>query len=145
MVQTPQFWENESLDALESVRRELREIVHLLKEQRQNKKFVIDIEDEYTTSKAPVNVVIQTTYKQRVIDYLAENSNNETLRKIQNFEQLTAADIQELERIFFEELAPRTSTTHSPRGIRTRIMWLPSYVSSTASTTIKRYRYISSL
>lgn len=50
MVQTPQFWENESLDALEGVRRELREIVHLLKEQRQNKKFVIDIEDEYTTS-----------------------------------------------------------------------------------------------
>ena len=46
MVQTPQFWENESLDALEGVRRELREIVHLLKEQRQNKKFVIDIEDE---------------------------------------------------------------------------------------------------
>lgn len=107
MVQTPQFWENESLDALEGVRRELREIVHLLKEQRQNKKFVIDIEDEYTTSKAPVNVVIQTTYKQRVIDYLAENSNNETLRKIQNFEQLTAADIQELERIFFEELGTK--------------------------------------
>ena len=101
MVQTPQFWENESLDALESVRKELHETVHLLKEQRQNKKFVIDIEDEYTTSKAPVNVVIQTTYKQRVIDYLAENSNNETLRKIQNFEQLTAADIQELERLLF--------------------------------------------
>ena len=107
MVQTPQFWENESLDALESVRRELREIVHLLKEQRQYKKFVIDIEDKYTTSKAPINVVIQTTYKQRVIDYLAENSNNETLRKIQNFEQLTAADIQELERIFFEELGTK--------------------------------------
>lgn len=53
MVQTPQFWENESLDALEGVRRELREIVHLLKEQRQNKKFVIDIEDEYTTSNPP--------------------------------------------------------------------------------------------
>lgn len=53
MVQTPQFWENESLDALDGMRRELREIVHLLKEQRQNKKFVIDIEDEYTTSKAP--------------------------------------------------------------------------------------------
>lgn len=99
--------QEKSLDALESVRRELREIVHLLKEQRQNKKFVIDIEDEYTTSKAPVNVVIQTTYKQRVIDYLAENSNNETLRKIQNFEQLTAADIQELERIFFEELGTK--------------------------------------
>lgn len=30
--------------------------------------------------------VIQTSYKQCVIDYLAANGNNETLRKIQHFE-----------------------------------------------------------
>ena len=51
-----------------------------------------------------MDVVIQTTYKQRVIDYLAANGDNETLRKIQHFEQLTAKDIHELERILFEEL-----------------------------------------
>ena len=54
-----------------------------------------------------VDVVIRTTYKQRVIDYLASHSDNATLRKIQNFEQLTAADFAELERIFFEELGTR--------------------------------------
>ena len=106
-VQMPVFWENESLDALEHVRKELRELMHLLKDQRGGKKFVIDIEDTYTTAEGGEDEVIQTTYKQRVTDYLAENSNNETLRKIQNFEQLTSADIQELERIFFEELGTK--------------------------------------
>lgn len=106
-VQTPVFWENESLDALEHVRKELRELMHLLKDQRGGKKFVIDIEDTYTTTEGGEDEVIKTTYKQRVTDYLAENSNNETLRKIQNFEQLTSADIEELERIFFEELGTK--------------------------------------
>ncbi|WP_278862219.1 hypothetical protein [Leyella stercorea] len=122
MVQTPQFWENESLDALESVRKELHETVHLLKEQRQNKKFVIDIEDEYTTSKAPVNVVIQTTYKQRVIDYLAENSNNETLRKIQTLSSSPLPIYKSWSASSSRSWAPRMSTTHSPRDIHTRIM-----------------------
>ena len=88
------FWENESLDALEHVRRELRGLVHLLKEQRGGKKFIIDIEDTYTKVEGVEDEVIKTSYKQRVIDYLAENSNNDTLRKIQHFEQLTSADIE---------------------------------------------------
>lgn len=54
-----------------------------------------------------MDVVIQTSYKQRVIDYLAANGDNETLRKIQHFEQLTAKDIHELERILFEELGTK--------------------------------------
>ena len=107
MVQTAQFWENETLDALEAVRKELRDLMHLLKDQRSNKKFVIDIEDEYSTSEDDVDVVIQTSYRQRVTDYLAANGDNETLRKIQHFEQLTAKDIHELERILFEELGTK--------------------------------------
>ncbi len=53
------------------------------------------------------DVIIQTTYKQRVIDYLAQNTDNPTLRKIQDFEQLTSTDFAELERIFFEELGTK--------------------------------------
>ena len=106
-VQTPQFWEHTSLDALEHVRQALRDLVQLLKEQRKTKKFVIDIEDEYHVSEEGADVTIQTTYKQRVVDYLALHSDNATLRKIQNFEQLDAADFEELERIFFEELGTK--------------------------------------
>ena len=115
-VQKPVFWENESLDALEHVRRELRGLVHLLKEQRGGKKFIIDIEDTYTKVEGGEDEVIKTSYKQRVIDYLAENSNNDTLRKIQHFEQLTSADIEELERIFFEELGTRNEYDELTEG-----------------------------
>ena len=108
LVQTQQFWENESLDALENVRTELRNLINLLDEQRKTRKFVIDIEDEYQTADGGEDLIVQTTYKQRIIDYLAANSDNATLRKIQNFEQLTSADIQELERIFFEELGTKS-------------------------------------
>ena len=115
-VQKPVFWENESLDALEHVRRELRGLVHLLKEQRGGKKFIIDIEDTYTKVEGGEDEVIKTSYKQRVIDYLAENSNNDTLRKIQHFEQLTSADIEELERIFFEELGTKDEYNELTEG-----------------------------
>ncbi|HRL16158.1 MAG TPA: type I restriction-modification enzyme R subunit C-terminal domain-containing protein, partial [Prevotella sp.] len=124
-VQKPVFWENESLDALEHVRRKLRGLVHLLKEQRGGKKFIIDIEDTYTKVEGVEDEVIKTSYKQRVIDYLAENSNNDTLRKIQHFEmlnlaqcieQLTSADIEELERIFFEELGTKDEYNELTEG-----------------------------
>lgn len=115
-VQKPVFWENESLDALEHVRKELRGLMHLLKEQRRGKKFVIDIEDEFTTTEGGEDEVIKTSYKQRVIDYLAENSNNATLRKIQHFEQLSSADIEELERIFFEELGTKDEYNELTEG-----------------------------
>ena len=42
-----------------------------------------------------------------MIDYLNTHGQNTTLQKIQNLEQLTAADFAELERIFFEELGTR--------------------------------------
>lgn len=106
-VQMPAFWENESLDRLEHVRTELRDLIKLLEESRKDKKFVIDIEDEYMMDDKFVHDVIHTSYKQRVIDYLAAHSDNKTLKKIQDFEQLTQDDFSELERIFFTELGTK--------------------------------------
>lgn len=145
LVQTQQFWENESLDALENVRTELRNLINLLDEQRKTRKFVIDIEDEYQTADGGEDLIVQTTYKQRIIDYLAANSDNATLRKIQNFEQLTSADIQELERIFFEELGTRSDYEKLSDGRPYKIMWQPSYVWLAASTASVPCRYISTL
>ena len=107
LVQQPQFWENESLDSLERVRTELRDLIKLLEGARKTEKFIIDIEDPYETEEGDEDIVVRTSYKQRVIDYLAQNTGNPTLQKIKNFEQLTAEDIAELERVFFEELGTR--------------------------------------
>ncbi len=106
-VQKPQFWEHESLDSLECVRMELRSLIKLLEDSRKKEKFIIDIEDPYETVEGVDDVVITSTYKQRVVDYLYNNTNNATLRKIKDFEQLTHDDIVELERIFFEELGTK--------------------------------------
>jgi type I restriction enzyme R subunit len=115
-VQKTQFWENESLDSLESVRTELRDLIKLLEETRKTKKFIIDIEDPYETVEGGEDIIIQTTYKQRVIDYLAQHTDNPTLRKIQDFEQLTSADFAELERVFFEELGTREEYNELAEG-----------------------------
>ena len=115
-VQKTQFWENESLDSLESVRTELRDLIKLLEETRKTKKFIIDIEDPYETVEGGEDIIIQTTYKQRVIDYLAQHTDNPTLRKIQDFEQLTSGDFSELERVFFEELGTREEYNELAEG-----------------------------
>ena len=115
-VQKTQFWENESLDSLESVRTELRDLIKLLEETRKTKKFIIDIEDPYETVEGGEDIIIQTTYKQRVIDYLAQHTDNPTLRKIQDFEQLTSSDFAELERVFFEELGTREEYNELAEG-----------------------------
>ena len=106
-VQTVQFWETSTIDRLERVRKELRDLVHVLEEGRNDRKFIIDIEDTTSYDEEAARVELKATYKQRVIDYLASHNDNETLNKIQNFEQLTSADIEELQRIFWEELGTR--------------------------------------
>ena len=103
-VQKVEYWEEISLDRLEHVRKELRELVHLLEEGREDRKFIIDIEDITTADAQGESIELRATYRQRVIEYLARNSQNPVLKKIQDFEQLTPSDINELQRVFWEEL-----------------------------------------
>lgn len=115
-VQTVEFWQGVTLDRLERVRRELRDLVHLLSEGRDNRKFIIDIEDTITADAQSAPIELRATYRQRVIDYLARNSQNPVLLKIQNFEQLTSTDIDELQRIFWQELGTREEYLHETNG-----------------------------
>ena len=106
MVQTPVFWENVNLERLEHVRKELREIVQYLMGDG-NKSFTVDISDVVTDEGETELIITQMSYKQRVMDYLAENTDNPVLQKIQTVEQLTQLDIRELERIFWQELGTK--------------------------------------
>ncbi len=47
------------------------------------------------------------TYKEKVIDYLAEHSDNPVISKIKNLEQLSASDLAELEFILWNELGTK--------------------------------------
>ncbi len=99
------FWDNVSMDSLERVRTELRELMKFLLDER-GRVFTIDIEDE-VIDEGVAEKLTPTTYKQRIIDYLAEHRDLPVIRKIQNIEQLTHEDIEELERILWEELGTK--------------------------------------
>ena len=115
-VQTAVFWEHSTLNSLERVRKELRELVHVLAESRDERRFVINIEDAISSDAVAAPVTLKATYHDRVIDYLAKHTDNKVLRKIQNFEQLTTDDVNELQRIFWEELGTRTEFDEATNG-----------------------------
>lgn len=106
-VTTYGFWENLSMDRLEYVRAELRDLMQFLVDEG-TKVFTIDIEDTISHGGETPDITVTTTYKQRVMDYLKENlEDNETLQKILRIEKLTQQDILELERIFWNELGTK--------------------------------------
>ena len=106
MVLSEVFWENLTLDGLEKVRLDLRDLVKFVfGEERRS--FEVNIEDTVTVDGVAEEIVAYTTYRQRVLEYLAENRNLPVLQKILNIEPLTEADIKEMERIFWSELGTK--------------------------------------
>lgn len=100
------FWESASLDRLEYVRKEIRDLVQFVLG-GSNQKFTINIKDTVEVKGTPKAVPLQTSYKQRVIDFLAENKELPVIQKIVKMEKLTAADIRELEKICWKELGTK--------------------------------------
>lgn len=105
-VTKPEFWETVTLDRLEYVRKEMRELVQFILG-ASNRTFTLDIEDTVEQLETPEGVIPRQSYKQRVIDYLAKNKNLPVLQKIFNMEKLEHGDIVELERICWKELGTK--------------------------------------
>lgn len=105
-VTAPGFAQSAGVMDLERVRVELRELVKFLVGQKITT-FTLNIEDivEKGGDIAALNPVM--TYKQKVFDYLRENRDLPVLQKIYNLEPLTARDVIELERIFWNELGTK--------------------------------------
>lgn len=104
-ITEPIFWEAPTLNSLEYIRTELRDIIKFLVG-AENRKFTIDIEDTVIDN-GTADLILPRTYKQKVIEYLAENSKHPAIQKIVNIEQLTREDIIELERIMWKELGTK--------------------------------------
>ena len=100
------FWETATLSKLEWVRKEVRELVQFILG-TDNRTFTINIKDAVELQGTSPGIVPTMTYKQRVIDYLAKNRNLPVLNKIFNMEKLDDRNIEELERILWEELGTK--------------------------------------
>ena len=109
-------WENVSMQWLEKVRKDLRELIQFLAGER-GKKFVIDIQDVITDDGVAEGVEMRVSYKQRIIDFLATNRNLPVLKKIYNLEQLSTEDVNELERILWEELGSKEDYINHTQGM----------------------------
>ena len=115
-VLTPVYWENMSLPWLEKVREDIRELTKFLVGDKKQW-FVIDIEDVVTYDGTSEGIVTRVTYKQRIMDFLAENRNLPVLDKIYSMDQLTNADVRELEHILWEELGDKEDYDRYTKGM----------------------------
>lgn len=106
-VLTDEYWKNINITKLEKVRIELRELIKFL-----DRDIFTIIESNFEDStiikdggKSPRPQF--KTYKQRVIDYLCDNSEVGAIYKIRNLIQLTQEDLNELEKILCKDLGTK--------------------------------------
>ncbi|MBR5237075.1 MAG: DEAD/DEAH box helicase family protein [Paludibacteraceae bacterium] len=105
-VLNPVSWENVSLPWLEKVREDLRNLTKFLIGDKKQW-FVVDIDDVLSFDGESAGIETRVSYKQKVLDYLAQNRNLPVLQKIYAMEQLSIEDIRELERILWSELGDK--------------------------------------
>lgn len=105
-VARPDFWKDVTLERLEKVRVEMRDLVQFIRGDKK-RTFTINIPDIIEYKDAPKHTLPSLTYKERVIDYIAKHRNHPVLEKIHNMQQLTPDDILSLERICWKELGTK--------------------------------------
>ena len=115
-VLMPVSWKNMSLPWLEKVREELRTLAKILKSEP-TPWFTIDITDVVVYGGTTTGITPRVTYKQKIMDFLAENRHLPVLDKIYGMEQLTSADVRELERILWEELGDKEDYDKYTKGM----------------------------
>ena len=110
-ILTPNYWENKSLSSAEHMRVELRDLLQFLTG-KSGRTFDVNIDDDVTFAGEAGQLNSTMTYRQKVLDFLAEHRDMPVLQKIQNIEQLTSQDVNELERIFWKELGTKEDYEH---------------------------------
>ena len=100
-----QFWGEQNFLSIEEKRKSLRDIMKYLADEG-SETYDINIEDEFTESEYdPGSTLVDIrTYREKVIDYLFEHSDSEVIKKIHNLEPIDYNDLQELEKILWNEL-----------------------------------------
>lgn len=108
MVMSDSYWNDVNVLELERMRESIRDLMQFLKGSGR-KKFDIDIEDEVDNAQyQPEDTSIDIrTYREKVIDYLIEHSDNPVIHKIHNLEPVNNDDLNELERILWHELGTK--------------------------------------
>ncbi|MDE6552281.1 MAG: DEAD/DEAH box helicase family protein [Muribaculaceae bacterium] len=100
------FWEEKTLPSIENMRKEIRELLKYLVSDW-GKTFTVNIEDTVTDGGKAGDLDTTMTYREKVLDFLTLHRDHPVLKKIHNLERLTNEDIDELERILWQELGTK--------------------------------------
>ncbi|MDP4271755.1 MAG: DEAD/DEAH box helicase family protein, partial [Bacteroidota bacterium] len=105
-IQKEIYWENITIKGLEHVRTELRDLLKFL--EKDKKKIVYtSYEDEIGDKSGEVTVLFPTedlaVYRKKVNQYLHEHENHLTIHKIKTNIPVTKDELNELERMLFEQ------------------------------------------
>ena len=113
-LMSEELWAEPTVEELEKLRISLRDLMQYLKDRRR-KQFDIDIPDDIDDAEyQPEDTTIDIrTYREKVIDYLVEHSDNPVIRKIYNLEPITNEDLQELENVLWHELGSQEDYTQT--------------------------------
>ncbi len=103
---TSAFWENKTLKSIETMRRQIRELLKYLTNSC-NRTFTVSIEDVIINGGKAGAINTTMSYREKLIDFLTRERNHPVLQKIHNLERLTNEDIEELEHILWQELGTK--------------------------------------
>lgn len=103
-----QFWDAPSLEELEQLRVDVRDLMQFL-DKSPKKQIDVNIDDTVEPSgyDGGDTIIDIRTYREKVLDYLIEHSDNEVIHKIQRLEPITNEDLKALEKILWEELGTK--------------------------------------
>ena len=103
-----QFWDAPSLEKLDQLRVDVRDLMQFL-DKSPKKQIDVNIDDTVEPSgyDGGDTIIDIRTYREKVLDYLIEHSDNEVIHKIQRLEPITNEDLKALEKILWEELGTK--------------------------------------
>jgi type I restriction enzyme R subunit len=100
------FWNNTNTLAIERIRTDLRELIKYLDKDSGYLVFT-NFTDDFEGATQDVNIVYQElnleAYKKRVLDYINSVQNNLVIIKLRNNISITPDDMQELEKLLFDQ------------------------------------------
>ena len=107
LVLDANYWSKATLEDMEHDRKALRELMRFAMGYNESAIIDIDVEDVIESPRVDKPKALIVTYRQKVLDYVAEHKDDALLQKIYNLEQLSVQDVYQLEHILWEELGTR--------------------------------------
>ena len=107
-LSSDKFWIDPSFEDTDEIRKSVRDLMQFV--DTSSGAWIVDIEDESMNSDVSGDKfgwMDIRTYRERVVDYLFENSSSPVIKKIQQLEKINNDDLEELQQVLWHDLGTR--------------------------------------